>query len=166
MPIGLAVLAQALPQPAWELGGLELKHYLLIAAVCGYSIIGSFYARRFGKVEELPYPGASVGLQMILVLVILALAITADVVAEPPVFVSGLLIAFWIAVIVWPARSVRAQYLGIAILLMLVSLLPVTGISRERVGLIYGLVFGSALVISGIVDHVLFTRLLREPAHD
>ncbi|HEX8171109.1 MAG TPA: hypothetical protein VF824_11270 [Thermoanaerobaculia bacterium] len=166
VPVGLAIVAQALPWGTIRYGGLGIGQYLLIAAVIAYSAIGRLYARRFGSVEELPYPGAPLLLQSILVLLLLLAAMAVDIIAEPPLFVSGLLIAFWIALSAWPARAVRAQYLGIALLLALVSLLPAAGLARESVARIYGIAFGTALVVSGIADHILFTRLLQEPAHE
>jgi hypothetical protein len=165
VPIGLAVLAQALPM-SWRFLDIDAHLLCLIAGLIGYGLIGRLYARRFGAVDELPYPGPPVALQAILVLVLFVIAMSVDIIARPPLFTSGLLIAFWITVVAWPARSVRAQYLAVGILLGLISLLPLAGISHDTAALAYGIAFGAALVVAGIADHVLFTRLMSEPAHD
>jgi hypothetical protein len=165
VPIGLAVLAQAVPM-SWSLFGLDAHAVCFIAGVIGYGLIGRLYARRFGAVDELPYPGPPVALQALLVFLLFAVAMTVDLVARPPLFASGLLIAFWISAVAWPARLVRAQYLAVGILLGVISLLPLAGIPQNTVALAYGIAFGAALVVAGIADHVLFTRLMSQPAHD
>jgi hypothetical protein len=165
VPIGLAVLCQALPLPD-QLLGFDPHFALLVAGVLGYLTIGRLYARRYGSVEELPYPGPSPTLQVTLALLLLLMTMMLDIVTRPPVFLSGLLIALWIGLVGWPARLVRAQYLVIGVLLGLTSFLPLFGVRDGTMPLLYGVLFGVSLVVSGIADHILFTRLLREPAHE
>jgi hypothetical protein len=159
VPMALALMAQAFPIPSF-IFGIDTMLLALAIGLGGYYLIGRYYEWRFGKVEELPYEGTSYLIQILLVLLCIPVAIGLDLVAHPPIFVSGLLIALWLIVTAWPSRRIRGEYLSIGFVLALFSFSPLVGITMPTVGRAYGFWFGFMLLIAAARDHVSFTRLL------
>ncbi len=159
VPMGLSILIQFLPLPG-EVFGVPTDLICLLAGIAGYPLVGLYYRRRFGHVEELPHNGMAPLAQWIVVLIPFIAALAIDVLFDPPLLLSGLVIAIWLILAAWPSRAVRTQYTVIGPALVLISLLPIAGLSHALVAHIYAGVFGVALVLAGIADHVRFLQLL------
>lgn len=162
VPMAVALLLQALPMD--EMGLVHLL--LLIAGVIGYPLVGRYYRRRFGHVEEQPDPAPSAPLQATLFALLLFPVMTFDLMVTPPVFVSGVVVAVWLVVAAWPARAIRVQYGAVGIALVLVAFAPLLDVSQQSTARTYGLVFGAAMLLTGLLDHLRFTRLMKRPQED
>jgi hypothetical protein len=163
IPMALAVIAQAFPLPA-RLLGVDSMLVCLAVGIGGYFLVGRYYRRRFGTVEELPYEGMSFLAQILLAMVLLPIAFVIDVLGHPPVFVSGLAIAAWLFATAWPARRIRGDYLSLGWVLALFALSPLVGMSMTETARAYGTWFGAMLLVAGIRDHLAFSRVFRKAA--
>jgi hypothetical protein len=170
VPIALMLMAQTLPSyrtpPA--LFGIDTILLTLIVGLGGYFLIGRYYTRRFGRVEEMPYEGVPIAGQILLVVLCFFVSVAIDLGMTPPVFVSGLLIAGWLIVTAWPSRHIRGQYLSMGILLAIISWAPLVGQKQPDVAASYAFVFGTMLLLAGVRDHMQFVRLFprMETQHD
>jgi hypothetical protein len=160
VPMALAVMMQAFPQyiPR-SIFGFDIVLVAMAIALGGYFLIGRYYRNRFGAVEEIADDKTILFFgSLVLIMFALIIAFMVDVAANPPVFVSGLLVAAWLIATAWPSRQIRGQYLAIGLVLALVSLAPLVGEPLPSVGRIYGFVFGSMLLLAGVRDHLAFVR--------
>ena len=108
----------------------------------------------------MPYEGTSFQIQILLILLCIPISLGLDLMAHPPIFVSGLLIAAWLIVTAWPSRRIRGEYLSIGFVLAVFSFSPLVGVTMPTVGRAYGFWFGFMLLIAAVRDHLSFTRLL------
>jgi hypothetical protein len=160
IPIALAVMVQAFPH--WypnKILGFDSMVMTLAAGFIGYWLIGRYYRRRFGSVEELPYEGMGLPLQLGAVFVAFIFSITLDLMLQPRVFVSGLVIAAWLIIASWPSRRLRREYSTIGFVLVLLSLAPLAGVTLADAGRAYGFWFGVMLLIAGLRDHFAFVSV-------
>ncbi len=159
IPIGLAVMIQGFPRllPI-EIFGIDSMLVALAAGFAGYWLVGLYYRHRFGRVEELTYEGQPLWKHLAFVFVAFLASMIVDLQFHPPVFVSGLVIAAWLAYTAWPSRRLRGEYSSIAMVLALLSLGQLVGEPQETVAKAYGFWFGALLLIAGIRDHVAFVR--------
>ena len=161
VPMAIMVLIQSVPRPltlrSWVFGW-AVPLSIFVIGIGGYWLIGRYYERRFGRVEELPYEGVPVAAQAVVVLGCVILTMVADVVLRPPVFLSGLVVAGWLIVVSWPSHRIRGFYFAAGVVLALVSLLPALGLTRNQVCSMYGIVFSVTLLLAGIRDHLEFVR--------
>lgn len=158
VPMALMILIQSFPRPLRvpsEAYALAMPLTLLVG-LGGYALIGRYYERKFGRVEELPYEGVPVALQIALVVLGFFVSIGIDMLVRPPVFVSGLLVAAWLIATSWSSRRIRGYYAAAGIVLALVSLLPLIGQTQASVASMYGFVFGVSLLLAGVRDHAQF----------
>jgi hypothetical protein len=160
IPMALAVMVQAFPRwyPA-KILGVDSMLVALAAGFVGYWLIGLYYRRRFGSVEELPYEGTPLATQLGIVFIAFIVSITIDLALHPRVFLSGLVIAAWLAIAAWPSRRLRREYSSIAFVLALLSLAPLAGVPLAAVGRGYGFSFGVMLLIAGLRDHFAFVSV-------
>lgn len=157
VPMAVAVLLQALPAP-WR-GDWQLL--AMVAGIAGYPLVGRYYRARFGHVDEHPHPGPAFPAQAALTILLLFMVMAFDAIVNPPLFVSGLAVALWLIHAAWPSRTIRAHYLVLGIALAVLSFAPLAGVTHRATAVSYGIVFGVALLVNGIVEHVRFVRLLR-----
>src|SRR6266550_5065157 len=167
VPMALALMAQAFPIPT-RFFGIDTMILVLAFGVAGYFLIGRYYERRFGKVEELPDDGD--GRERFLVQILLAvlcfpIALAIDVGAHPRIFISGLLIALWLIITAWPSRRIRGEYLSMGFVLVAFSFLPLAGAPMRSVGSGYGFWFGFMLLIAAVRDHFSFIRFFPALEH-
>lgn len=161
VPLAILVFLQSLPRPVLlenVAATARMFPLPLIVGLCGYVLIGRYYERRFGKVEELPHGGMPVALQIVLMVVGVMVTIGIDVMVHPPVFVSGLLVAAWLMITSWSSRRIRGFYAATGVVLALISLLPLAGKGLQQVGSVYGMTFGLSLLLAGLIDHWQFVR--------
>jgi hypothetical protein len=161
VPLAILVFLQSLPRPTTLERVAALARMLplpLLVGLCGYVLIGRYYERRFGKVEQMPHGGMPVALQIVLMVVCVLVTIGIDVMVHPPIFVSGVLVAAWLIATSWSSRRIRGFYVATGAVLALISLLPLAGQSLQQVGSIYGMTFGLSLLIAGLNDHRQFVR--------
>jgi hypothetical protein len=159
IPIALAVMVQAFPRYPAKILGVDSMLVALAAGFIGYWLIGLYYRRRFGSVEELPYEGMALPLQLGVVFIGFIVSITIDLTLHPRVFLSGLVIAAWLTITAWPSRRLRREYSAIGFVLALVSLAPLAGVAQVDVGRAYGFWFGVMLLIAGLRDHFAFVSV-------
>jgi len=166
IPMAVAMMALAFPRelPASILG-IDTQLGALAIGFAGYWLIGRYYERRFGKVEEIPYEGFPIAGQILLVVIGFFVSVAIDIVARPPVFVSGLVVAAWLIVTSWPSRRIRGEYQSIGTLLILVSLAPLVGVPQATVAKTYCFWFGFGLLLAGVRDHISFVRSLPALRH-
>ena len=162
VPMALAILLQAVPM---DEGGL-IHLALLIAGVIGYRWVGTYYRRRFGHVQEIPNDSLPAALQVVLFPMLLLPLMIFDLLVGRPVFASGILVAVWLILASWPARAIRVPYAAVGVALILVAFAPLLGVSTESTAKTYGLVFGAAMVVTGIADHLRFIRLMKRPREE
>jgi 4-amino-4-deoxy-L-arabinose transferase-like glycosyltransferase len=81
------------------------------------------------------------------------------------VFVSGLVIAGWLALTAWPSRRLRREYSSIGFVLALLCLLPLAGATQISVAHAYGFWFGVMLLIAGVRDHFAFVSVFPPLEH-
>jgi hypothetical protein len=158
VPMALAMMAQGFPQIPSVMFGIDTMLVALAVGLGGYNLIGRYYEHRFGKVEELPYDGIPLSLQLLLIGICIPIALAIDIGAHPPVFVSGLLIATWLIITAWPSRRIRGEYLSIGFVLALFSFSPLVGIAMPDVARSYGFWFGAMLLLAAVRDHIAFMR--------
>jgi hypothetical protein len=162
VPMAVAILLQAVP-----MDDFGWAHLLLLAAgVFGYRLVGRYYRRRYGHVEEHRDEPMAAALQTVVFMLLLLPCMSFDLAVVPPVFLSGIVIAVWLIFASWPARAVRVQYAAVGISLILVALAPMLGVSQESTARTYGVVFGAAMLVSGIIDHLRFIHLMKRPQED
>ena len=162
VPIAAAMFLASLPHPVW-LPNLPPKiDSVLLTAVCGvlgYYLIGIYYRRRFGTVQELPYDGVPIALQIVLVVLSFFGSLAIDIVARPPLFLSGLVIAAWLIGVSWSSRRIRKDYAAMAVWLAIVSILfPLIGSTQRDVAAFYAVNFAVALLFAGVHDHIALVR--------
>jgi hypothetical protein len=127
------------------------------------ALIGRYYDRRFGKVKQ------EVNLVKGFFLVMAAFAVIwfaayIDFVLDPAVSLTGLAMAFLMLVtFVRPRQIVRIHYLIMAGLIIVISFLPLTGLSSggeilQAPGTAFALLIGSILILGGILDHFILVR--------
>ena len=136
-----------------------------VAALAGlWALIDAYYRHAFGRVERLPMARREV-----LVWVIGGAAFVGAVLAEqawqppfsPALLVLGLLLAYpWLKDRV---RPYHALFGGFVALFGLLPLLP--GLTRETPwwafdGAAMGLLFGTGVILTGVLDHLLLVRTL------
>jgi len=159
VPMGLALILQTIPQVPTSLFGIDIMLIALAIGLGGYFLIGRYYRRRFGTVEEVEDDSAYLFVgYLVLVLFVFMVAMAVDLSAHPPVFVSGLLVAVWLTVTAWRSRAVRGEYLTIGVVLALLSLLPLIVMAPPAVGRAYAFWFGFMLILAGVRDHLSFVR--------
>jgi hypothetical protein len=158
VPMALAVMIQGFSQIPSFIFGIDTMLVCLAVGLGGYYLIGRYYEHRFGQVEELPYAGIPLSLQLLLIGICIPIALAIDVGAHPPVFVSGLLIATWLIVTAWPSRRIRGEYLSIGLVLVLFSFSPLVGLPMADVARAYGFWFGAMLLMAAVRDHIAFMR--------
>jgi hypothetical protein len=164
VPMALVILSQCSPLVfRVHIRGIEVLPLLIVGGVLSYFLIGKTYERRFGRVEELPAQTVWLSGQLLLFLILLPCAVALDLLSNPPVFVSGLLLSAWIAVNAWPARILRKSYLTLCLLLALICLYPMTGMPRDQVAQLFGIMFGSFFLVAGVTDHLRLVKLLSAP---
>jgi hypothetical protein len=164
VPMALVILSQSSPRILnAHIRGVELQPLLLIAGILSYFLIGKAYERRFGRIDEESSWSLWLIAQPLFFLPVLIVVIGVDMLANPPVFVSGLVLSVWIAANAWPARTVRNNYLFFSLILALICLLPMTGEPRARVAQDFGIAFGSFFLVAGVTDHFRLVRLLSAP---
>lgn len=130
---------------------------LAIAMERGLSV---YYGRAYGRVEH-PDDHGRRGLVILGVLALVG-AFFLDVVVSPPVSVVGLVVAVWLWGAWLEARRFRAHYAATAALLTVVSLFPLAGVTtpEQHFDVVLPAAFGLAMVVNGLVDHLLLRRLL------
>lgn len=160
VPIALMIMIQSARPVAPTILGFDAVLMTIVVGLAGYFLVGRYYAKRFGTVEAMPQEGLPVVGQILLLVVCFIIAVITDIVAQPPVFLSGLLIAIWLIATAWPSRYIRRQYLVIGIILGLLSVIePLVGKEQAVVAADYGTIFGVLLLYAGISDHARFTRI-------
>jgi hypothetical protein len=167
VPVGLAVMVQAFPE--WvppSLSGIDTSLIALVAGFAGYWAAGRYYRRRFGAIDELPYDGMSPVAQFVAMFASFIAAAVVDLLLHPPVFISGLVIAAWLAIAAWPSRLVRSHYMASAIVLALIAFAPLTGTTLASAGRSYGFCFGFMLLLAGVRDHMAFVAMFPPPLRE
>ena len=167
VPMAFALMIQAFPIRS-EFFGFDTMVFALTFGVVGYFLIGRYYERRFGKVEELSEESDERALflvQILLALICFPISLAIDVGAHPRIFISGLLIALWLIVTAWPSRRIRGEYLSMGFVLAAFSFLPLAGAPMRSVGSGYGFWFGFMLLIAAVRDHFSFIRFFPAPEH-
>jgi hypothetical protein len=159
VPMALAILIHAFPQVnRARVLGLDMQLIALTAGFLGYWLIGRYYDRRFGRVEEIPSAGFPIAGQILLIVIAFFVSAAIDIVQQPPVFVTGILIAAWLIVTAWPSRRIRGEYLSMSVVLVLISLMPLVGQQQGSVARAYAFWFGCGLLLAGVRDHLSFIR--------
>ena len=163
IPMAVAVIIQAFPQVPSSFFGVNATFVVLGLGVLGYYLVGQYYKRRFGTVEEMPYQGVSITAQVVLVVIGFLISVPFDIIAHPPVFISGLLISGWLVITAWPSRRIRGEYLSMGLVLALFSFGQMVGIPQSDVARSYGFWFGAMLIVAGLRDHLAFVRFFPPP---
>lgn len=107
------------------------------------------------------------GLSAAIFLVLFYIAGTVEIARNWPLSASGLVIAGGLMVYYWQNGRYRPHYLIMAVLMALVSLLPLTGaLAIEQVqffgpdAVIGAFLFALICIVGGLVDHWLLVRTL------
>lgn len=171
LPFGLMFLFIAIDKAGWwpwfsiwqPLSGLAV----LGLCAAAYWWIGRYYAHTLGQVEPLPGHGRRMGLAAAIFLVLFYIAGTVEIARNWPISASGLVIAGGLMVYYWQNGRYRPHYLILAVLMALVSLLPLTGaLPPEQVhffgpdAVIGAFLFALICIVGGLVDHWLLVRTL------
>jgi ribose/xylose/arabinose/galactoside ABC-type transport system permease subunit len=147
-------------------GDCTLSFPTLLLTIVLYHLAGRYYERSFGRVQRANRRAAEV--------LIVGLAMTAfvaasgiDASAEPPVSVTGLVMAgFLFMVHATSGSSYRRHYLLLASGMAGLSLMPLIwpelghNLNRMLTG-----AYGLAFVVGGLLDHLVLVRTLK-PAPD
>jgi hypothetical protein len=172
MGVGLIVFALAaapgvpLPNAAREVVPAAT---MLVALWLSTTVATNYYRRTFGDVRGLPGLHAKRDTVKWLVAYPLMFgSMILDARLAPPVFVSAIVFAAGIVAYRQSTGRGRVHYLFAAAILALFGLLPLTGVvptGKALFGPFLGLL-GAIYVVSGALDHLELTRILRPPAGD
>ena len=165
VPIGIFLLAVAVSNSGvwpWYSMWKPVSDLFVLTLLFGmYWVISVQYKRNFGQVQRSRWSERHMILKSFLILAIVA-AFFADARSVAPVSLIGLAVAAWMFSDWLEESSFRPHYLLTAILLVVASLSPATGVVTPEQFLNVALLIylGIASFIIGIGDHLVLRRYL------
>jgi hypothetical protein len=176
VPFGLALIVMALfqapPYPFEDRTGTDITIPLVawLAALAGWVVISRWYRRSYGEVR----PRARLATLAGAAAFVVAYAAADAVVAQRafPIDLRGIVVAGGFAAIALAAPRLRGwYYAGAALVLLIITLLPLTGtVSPEPLfgphATVGRLIAGVALILCGLLDHRLLSRSLHPIARE
>lgn len=135
---------------------------VLCVSLGAFWAVGRYYGRGFGSVRYgAPNGGDRETVVWRALVAVLALSVVVDAMVGPaPVDLIGLMVAGWLMVCWWQAGKAWGHYVFLAVVLALVSSLPLLGVAS--LGQISGVavlgILGVILIIGGVLDHVTLAR--------
>jgi len=161
VPLGALLVGWKLIEPVWVKSNLRDTAQLVLAAaaVAAFFLIGRYYENRFGRVRS----RRNAAWAALFLLALLASAGLDDF-TNPPISWSALLLAFFFAGGVAASQGRRWHLLVPTAAFIFLSVLPAAGaVSAAAVNdRLAPITFGCALVFTGVLDHFLLIRTLRE----
>jgi hypothetical protein len=181
VPFGLFFLAVSTFQlgwlhlPAqWSGDPTPIVFGAFLVSLILYPFISNYYERVFGHVEQVQANKLDVIIMWLVIFVLAEGAIRIDSTMSLPISATGLVIALVLFSNWWRTNSFRTHILVLAILMGLISLLPLLGFTALSKLFLptnggFMLAFGLLLSVGGICDHLLLMRTfggLRRGYHD
>lgn len=165
--IGAVNPAMGIPQGRLDYQCLLVVPGLAVPFVLS-KLIGDYYDRQFGRVEGLPSRTRPVdALAGFLFIVIAYIGFVIDTAEWLPISVGGLV---WAAAFVfgwWKAGRFPPHMLVLAIVLVVLSLLPLAGIPADGHwtdllgGFVHSIVLGTVLSVGSVLNHIILVRNLK-----
>jgi hypothetical protein len=161
VPIGLWLMAAGsglLGAP----GNCTLALPALLVTMALYWAAGRYYERNFGRVERAAADRRAENIAGVVMLAALLVAQAIESVWRLPFSLLALVIAAFLFYVHWRTPGgFRKHYLGLAVLLAALSVVPLF-LNRDAQGLWPALqvVTGAALAAGGLLDHLVLSRAL------
>ena len=153
-------------------GQLDYQCLLVIPGIAipwvSSKLIGDYYDRIYGQVEGLPPRNRLLEvLANILFIVIAYIGSVIDTSEWLPISVVGLIMAAGFVIGWWRAGRLPTHMLVLAVMLVVLSLLPLTGIPADSHwtdlfgGFVISIVLGSVMTIGSVLNHIVLLRNLK-----
>jgi len=166
VPLGLWLCLGAARSFGWLPWYTPILSLLALCLACTLWLLISFwYTRAFGRVRSTTQRARQVLWTGIMIVIVsfpwLLISGFVDAALQPPVGVVGLTAAA-LLVLWWSVGRLQKHYVVVAVLIAIVSLLPLLGIiSKDKLfGGLLSATFGTLLIISGVLDHLQLVRNL------
>ena len=167
IPMGFVLILFALGPFAQQRLGIPRTEevtlvLMLVATWLSTTVLGRYYARRYGRVQGIPGQHARrTSIKWLVVYPAMFAALILDWKLNAPMFISGAVFAAGIEAYRRSTGGGRRHYIAGAILLALMTFAPLAGIgsSRELLFPLLG-VLGGIYVIGGALDHRELVKIL------
>jgi len=170
VPLGVVFLAKVPFDMAWP-GHSYLKQtvwaFMFLAAFAGFFLAGSYYHRRFGRVE--PRWGPLWECLGLMAAMGLYFGFNYLDVLQDRLSFSSLFMVCLCLVCYSRSNGRRWYYLPLALMFTALTVLPLTGMTSPKemasgLGSLFSLGLGMFLVVAGVLDHRLLCRVFPAPA--